>query len=141
MARKDEYLQRLGEVPLFRACSKKDLQALAKSGDDIKIDAGKAVVTEGERGHEFYVVIDGKADVHRDGRIVTTLGPGDYFGELALLDPQPRDASVIASTPLELLVISQREFLGLLAEVPTIAGKILAGMARRLHAADLTPGY
>ena len=80
----------------------------------------------------------GRARVTRGRRTVATLGPGDYFGELALLDPGPRNASVTATTEMEVVELGSRELAGLLEEVPTIARKLLAGLARRLHAADAT---
>src|SRR5437763_5533569 len=112
MARRDLRLQRLSEVPLFRACSQKELAAVARVADEIDVAPGRDVVREGQTGHEFFVIVDGKATVTRDGREVATLGPGDYFGELALLDRtyNRRDATVSAAAPLNLLVIGPREF-------------------------------
>jgi CRP-like cAMP-binding protein len=82
------------------------------------------------------VIIEGTATVSRHGRKVATLGPGDAFGELALLDKAPRNATVTAATPMELVVLGQREFGGLIDEVPGFARKLLAGMARRLRDSD-----
>jgi CRP-like cAMP-binding protein len=82
------------------------------------------------------VIVDGTAKVTRQGRKVATLGPGAAFGELALLDRAPRNASVVAETPMELVVLGQREFAGILDEVPGFARKLLAGLAHRLREAD-----
>ena len=101
-----------------------------------EVPGGEILVKEGSRGHEFYVIVDGAATVSRSGKKVAKLGAGDYFGELALLDPAPRDATITADSTMEVLCISEREFSGLLNEVPSLAKKILAGMARRLHEAD-----
>jgi CRP-like cAMP-binding protein len=135
MAR-DAFIDHLSEVPLFSACSKKDLQLVAKRAEDVKVDAGKRLVTEGDTGTEFFVVIDGKATVSKRGQRVAELGPGGFFGELALLDKAPRNATVTAETPMELVVLGQREFAGLIDDVPEFAHKLLAGVARRLRQAD-----
>ena len=135
MAR-DAFIDHLAQVPLFSACSKKDLQLVAKRAEDVKVDAGKQLVSEGETGTEFFVVIDGNAVVSRRGQKVAELGPGGFFGELALLDKAPRNATVTAATPMELVVLGQREFAGLIDDVPEFAHKLLAGLARRLRDAD-----
>lgn len=134
--RRDAFLDHLARVPLFSALSKKDLALVAKSAEDVKVDAGKVLVTEGSAGAEFFVIMDGKARVTRRGRKVADLGPGLFFGDLALLDRAPRNATVVADTPMEVLVLGQREFAALIDEVPGFAHKLLAGLARRLREAD-----
>ncbi len=136
MARQDAFIQHLQQVPLFSACSKRDLQLVARRAEDVRVAAGKVLVNEGETGHEFFVIIDGTARVTRRGKRVATLGPGSAFGELALLDKAPRNATVIAETPMELVVLGQREFAGIIDEVPGFSRKLLAGMANRLREAD-----
>jgi CRP/FNR family cyclic AMP-dependent transcriptional regulator len=136
MARRDAFIDHLQQVPMFSALSKRDLQLLARRAEDVRVPAGKVLVNEGETGHEFFVIIDGTARVTRRGRRVATLGPGSAFGELALLDKAPRNATVIAETPMELVVLGQREFAGIIDEVPGFARKLLAGMADRLRDAD-----
>jgi CRP-like cAMP-binding protein len=136
MARKDSKLDHLAQVRLFRACSKKELTTIGRASDEVRIPAGRTIVEEGQTGHEFCLILDGKAAVHRGGRKVATLSPGDYFGELALLDRGPRNATVKADTDMEVLVLGQREFSGVLDEVPTIAHKLLSSMATRLRDAD-----
>ncbi|MDP9336290.1 MAG: cyclic nucleotide-binding domain-containing protein [Actinomycetota bacterium] len=93
-------------------------------------------MNEGDRGSEFFVILDGTARVSRQGRKIATLGPGSGFGELALLDNAPRNATVVADTDMELVVVGQHEFEGLLADVPGFARKMLAGTAHRLREAD-----
>jgi CRP/FNR family cyclic AMP-dependent transcriptional regulator len=134
--RRDAFLDHLSKVPLFSALSKRDLQLVARAAEDVKVDAGKVLVTEGSAGTEFFVIVDGKARVTRRGRKVAELGPGQFFGELALLDRAPRNATVVAETPMELLVLGQREFAALIDEVPGLAHKLLAGLARRLRESD-----
>jgi CRP-like cAMP-binding protein len=136
MARKDDFTEHLAQVPLFSACSKKELQMLAKRAEDVKVDAGKVLVSEGSAGAEFFVILDGTAKVSRHGQEVATLGPSQFFGDLALLDRAPRNATVTAVTPMELVVLGQREFSALIDEVPGFAHKLLAGLARRLREYD-----
>ncbi|MFI5054392.1 MAG: cyclic nucleotide-binding domain-containing protein [Acidimicrobiia bacterium] len=135
MARSDPFVEALTTVPLFSACSKRELQSVAKQAQHITVPEGKVLVTEGAAGTEFFVVIDGRARVVRHGREVNTLGPGAFFGDLALLDHAPRNASVIADTPMDLAKLNQRAFNELL-ELPGFSKKLLAGLARRLRQAD-----
>lgn len=135
MARPDPFLEHLADVPLFSALSKKDLQTVARHAELVKADPGKVVVTEGAAGSEFFVILDGRARVERHGRQVALLGPGGFFGDLALLDRAPRNASIIAETPLELARIGQRAFESLL-DLPGFSKKLLAGLARRLREQD-----
>lgn len=136
MARKDAHLDRLAQVPMFRSLNPKQLQRLGSAGDTVSVPAGQVLVREGERGHEFYVVLSGEVAVTVGDQEVARLGDGDFFGELALLDPAPRDATVTATSPSEVLVISDTRFAPLLEEVPQLAQRILAGLARRLREAD-----
>jgi CRP/FNR family transcriptional regulator, cyclic AMP receptor protein len=135
MARSDSFVEALATVPLFSACSKKELQMVAKSADHLTVPAGQAVVTEGAAGAEFFVILDGRARVERHGREVASLGPGAFFGDLALLDRAPRNASVIADSELEVAKLGQRAFDGLL-DHPGFSKKLLTGLARRLREQD-----
>ena len=136
MAR-DSHLDKLADVPLFSALSRKDLQRIAKASDEVDVKAGRVLVDQGKTGHEFFLILDGSASVRRNNRKVATLKAGQYFGELSLLSREPRDASVVADTDMKLLILGQREFTGLLDSVPGLASKILAIMARRLRETDL----
>jgi len=136
LRRKDEYLQHLAKVPLFSALSKKELQTIARASDDIEVPKGKVLVEEGKPGHEFFLIVGGNASVKRGKREIAKLGPGQYFGELALLDRGPRSASVVAKDDMEVLVLGQREFAGVIDEVPNLAHKLLTTMAQRLREAD-----
>ena len=136
MARHDAFVDHLKQVPLFAACSRKDLQLVARRAEEVRVAAGTAIVNEGDDGHEFFVILDGTARVSRQGRKIATLGPGSGFGELALLENAARNATIVADTEMELVVLGQREFAGLLDEVPGFARKMLAGTARRLREAD-----
>jgi CRP-like cAMP-binding protein len=136
MPSSSSYLKYLAEVPLFAACSNKELQKIAKASDEISIDAGRVLVEQDAVGREAYVVIDGQASVKRGNRKIASMGPGDHFGELALLDGGPRTATVVAETPMTLLVLGQREFAGLLDDVPGLAHKVLANLASQIRELD-----
>jgi CRP/FNR family transcriptional regulator, cyclic AMP receptor protein len=136
MARLNAYLDHLVRVPLFSACSKTELKSLARRTNDLKVDAGQVIIRERHGAYEFFIVVEGHAEVSRNGRPVADLGPGDFFGELALLDRSLRDATVTALTPMEIIVLPQWDFEAALDEAPAMTRKLLAGMARRLRAAD-----
>ena len=136
MAAANRYLQHLAEVPLFSSCSKRDLQKIAKAADELAVEAGREVVTQGATGREAFVIVDGSATVKRNGRKVGTLSPGDAIGELALLDHGPRTATVTADTELTALVLSAREFAGIIEDVPGLAQKLLAQLAARVRELD-----
>jgi CRP/FNR family transcriptional regulator, cyclic AMP receptor protein len=136
MARRDAYIDHLTQVPLFSACSRDELRKLARRTTDIPIAEGQQLVREGNPGLEFFVIVSGRARVSRNGRKVGELGPGDFFGELALLIDANRNATVTAATPMEAIVLSRREFEAALAEAPRMTRKIMAGMARRLAEFD-----
>jgi len=136
MAGKDKRVERLSEVSIFRALSRKELEALARAADTVGFGAGTTLVKEGEAGREFFVILEGAVSVAVGDQEVAVLKEGEWFGELAIIDPAPRDATVTTLSPCELLVIDGRRFLPLLEEVPVLANKILVGLARRLREAD-----
>ena len=136
MRRLDQYEQRLAKVPLFRACSKQDLRLIARLADSDTCRAGEVLVREGRRGNELFVIVEGEAEVSRDGDTMTTLKAGDYFGELAVLHPAPRTATVTATTDMEVLIVTSRELAILVSDVPLFARKLLTGMAGRIQEAD-----
>ena len=136
MKRREDVLEYLARVPLFSACTNKDLQHVSKYSDRVKVPAGTKMTQEGRTGTEFYVILEGKASVVRGGAEINTLGPGEFFGELALLDRSPRNATVEAVTDVDALVIGQREFSAALDMVPALAHKLLTGLARRIHEMD-----
>jgi CRP/FNR family cyclic AMP-dependent transcriptional regulator len=126
----------LTTVPLFSRCTKRELSVLSRLTTKMTIPAGQDVTRQGRFGREFIVIVIGKATVAIDGRVVATLGPGDFFGEIALLDGGPRTATVTADTDLVAEVMSHQEFASLLIEVPDVTRGILRGVAARLRAAD-----
>lgn len=136
MATRSKHLEHLAEITLFSALSKRDLQRIAKASNEITRPAGTVLVDQGDAGREAFVVIEGTATVKRNGRKVATLGPGDAIGELSLLDHGPRTASVTADTPMTVLVLSAREFSGVLEEVPGLTHKLLNQLANRVRQLD-----
>jgi CRP/FNR family transcriptional regulator len=138
MKKRDQLIELLADVPLFSACSKADLRIIARHTSEVEAPADTVLVQEGETADTFFVLLSGEASVRQKGgaqrsRRVATLGAGSYFGELALLDPAPRNATVAATTPVTLAAISARVFRTLLRDVPAMNEKLLTGMARRLR--------
>lgn len=138
MSRNREIAERLATVPLFGRCDPRDLRIVARHAEVVSVADGTALVTQGDEGDALFVVLDGAAVVTRDDVEVERLGPGDHFGELALLDPAPRSATVTAVTDCEVAVLSVRMLRVLLREVPQIAAELLAQLARRVRDAGST---
>jgi CRP/FNR family transcriptional regulator, cyclic AMP receptor protein len=136
MAKAQKGIDYLATVGLFSVLSTAELRQVMKAADELDVDAGNVLVVEGRVGHEFFLILQGEAVVRRNGTQIARLGPGEYFGELALLDHGPRSATVVAATDMRLLVLGQREFAGLLQTIPGMAAKILVTMAHRLRVTD-----
>jgi CRP-like cAMP-binding protein len=126
----------LSDIWLFSACSAGQIRTIRREVKKVTAPAGSVLVEEGTIGREFYFILDGTASVQRKGRKIATLGPGRYFGELALLDRKPRSASVVSETEMTLLVLDQRSFSSLLDAVPALAQKLLMATAQRLREAN-----
>ncbi len=139
MRKKDRYIEHLSRVPLFSACSKRELAMIARRATDLRFPPGRELVHAGDPGYEFFVIVEGKASVTRDGAEVAVLGAGDFFGEMALLRRAPRSATVTTESHLEALVVSVQEFRALLEEAPSLTYKLLAGLATRLHELETRP--
>jgi CRP/FNR family cyclic AMP-dependent transcriptional regulator len=129
----------LGRVPLFAGLSRRHLRALGGRADQVEFRPGEIIVPEGMRGGAFFVIVDGEARVTRGKRTLAKLGPGDFFGELALLDGGIRTASVVAATPMLCIRIFKRAFDRLIAEEPDVAAKMLSVMAGRVRQAERSP--
>ncbi len=136
MASTKQHLETLRSVPLFSACSNKELEKVARSADEIKMTAGTLIVDQGQTGREAFVVVEGEVSVKRNNRKIATLGRGSVVGELSLLDHGPRTATVVCDTECTLLVIDQRRFLGVIDDVPSISHKLLASLATRIRDLD-----
>jgi CRP/FNR family cyclic AMP-dependent transcriptional regulator len=119
-------------VPLFGSASKHELEEIAMLADEIDLPEGRAVITEGETGREFFVLIEGTAEVVRGGKKVASIGPGDFFGEIALIAKTPRNATITTTSPVRALVITDRSFRRLIDQSPQIAVGVLHALAERL---------
>jgi CRP-like cAMP-binding protein len=131
---KDAKMELLKGVPLFAGCSKAELQRVASLADELDLAEGATLIREGERGREFIVVVDGTVRVTRKGKKIRDLGGGDFIGEIALVSDVPRTATVTATSPVRLLVVTDRAFRGLIEQTPSIATKVLQSLGERLHA-------
>jgi CRP-like cAMP-binding protein len=128
----------LKHVSLFDGCSKQELQKIAGIADELDLPEGKVLIREGDRGREFFVIVNGEVEVRRKGRKMTTLGPGDFIGEISLLSKVPRTATVTALTPIDVLVVTDRAFLTLLEQSPSIAVKVARTLAERVGENELS---
>jgi len=126
--------EQLGKVPLFENLSDVDLAHVAHLAVRVREPKGAMLAKEGEPGHEFLIVLEGEVDVRHGEEVVTTLGPGDYLGEIALLEETSRrTATVVARTPVAIAFIGREEFGRLLSDLPELAQQIRATMARRVE--------
>jgi CRP-like cAMP-binding protein len=132
MAR-DEKLEHLKRVPLFAKLRGRELERLGQLADEVEVGLDKTLTEQGETGYEFFIVMDGRVSVIEDRRPVAHLGPGDFFGEIALIEERPRTATVRTDGITRLLVINHREFHALMDEFPAIRGAILEALAERLR--------
>jgi CRP-like cAMP-binding protein len=130
--RRNEKVELIKKVPLFAGCSKRELEEIAHIADEIDLNEGKEMTRQGSRGREFFVLLEGEADVTKDGQSINKLGAGDFFGEIALVSDSPRTATVTATSPVRALVITDRSFRRLLDDQPEIQRKVLQALAERL---------
>ena len=132
--RRNAKVDLLRAVPLFAECSQKELGQIAGIADELYLPEGEALIEEGRKGREFFVLVDGTVEVRRDGRKLRGLGAGDFFGEIALVTDSPRSATVISSSPVRILVITGQAFQRLLAETTTLRAKVLTALSERVAA-------
>jgi CRP-like cAMP-binding protein len=137
--RQDTKVVALGALPLFAGLSRKQLTQIARLSDDLDVPDGTVLCKEGSFGREFFVIVDGEAAVTRRGKRIATLRGGDFFGEVAVLEPVRRTATVIAKTPLRFFVVSDHAFVRLLDTDRAIERKVLRTVVRRLAAMSNDP--
>jgi CRP-like cAMP-binding protein len=125
-------VEMIKSVPLFGRSSKKTLQGIAGIADEIDLPEGKVLTREGRTGYEFFVLIEGTVEVTKDSKRIRALGPGDFFGEIALVSNVPRTATVTTTSPVRALVISAQNFRGLVDHSPEVALQVLDAVAHRL---------
>lgn len=135
--------KRLKSVPLFEGLSRRDLQQLGRWADEVDIPEGKRLAHQGEFAYEFFVIEDGTADVSKEGRVIATLGPGDFFGEIGLMQTVRRTATVVATSAMRLIVMHRREFSAMEGEMPNVAKEIRTKLEERMETnlrEDAPPG-
>ena len=131
MTKRSDIANRLSDVKLFKHCTKGDLRIVARHAEITTAAEGSTVIRQGDHGDAFFLLLSGRATIERDGVTVGQLGPGDWFGELALLDPAPRAATITVQSDAELAVLGTRMFRVLLRELPALATALLASLARQ----------
>lgn len=119
-------------IGAFSGLSKAELEKLAGWTFELEVPAGEELTKEGRLAHEFFVIEDGAVEIRREGERIAELGAGDFFGEIALLDGGPRTATVVATTPLRLIVMSAHEFRRMEQELPAVADRVRAALRARL---------
>jgi CRP/FNR family cyclic AMP-dependent transcriptional regulator len=132
MAR-SEIDETMARIPIFSECSKKELREISKLLTSIKVKPGEVLAEQGKPGHHFVVIEHGRATVRRDGNDIGTLGPGDFFGELAMIADAPRTATVVADEEMLVWIVSHGEFSSLLRGSPPIAMNVLVSAVKRLY--------
>lgn len=137
--KKNEYLDRLATVPLFSGLEKDELEVVASLGTEVPVAAGTELTTEGGVAHEAFLVMSGTAACVHDGEEVARFGPGDFFGEMALISHGPRTATVTATDDMTVRAFDEGEFRRMLHDSPHVAVKILLTTAERLLAAESAP--
>lgn len=130
---RNQKVELIRKVPLFAQCSKRELEQIASIADEIDLAEGKQLMREGAPGREFFVILEGGADVSQQGALVNTLGGGDFFGEIALIHQGPRTATVTTTSPVRALVVTERSFRRLVEESPEIERKVLEAAVERLN--------
>jgi len=132
----DDRLATLRAVPLFSSLSDKDLKAILEISKEVSMDAGHTIVEQDGSAVGFHLILEGEADIEISGRHVSTFGPGDYFGEVSLIDGKPRTASVTTKTAMRSLVIPSWSFNTVLDRYPSIAKELLLMLCARLRSAE-----
>jgi CRP/FNR family cyclic AMP-dependent transcriptional regulator len=130
----------LQKAPLWSGLTEKELKVIARSFKELKYESGGFIVRKGEAGVGFYLIVDGTVEVRTDGRVLSRLEPGQFFGEMALLDNQPRSADVVATEPTRCLALSSWSFKSIVSEHPKMALKLLQESVRRMSMNTQTPG-
>jgi CRP/FNR family cyclic AMP-dependent transcriptional regulator len=129
---KNGKVELIRKVPLFSKLSKKGLEDVAHIADELDLPAGKVMAQQGDRGREFFVLLEGEADVTKGGASINTMREGDFFGEIALVTKMPRTATVVASTDVRVLVITERDFGALLKRSPEVGRGVAEALAERV---------
>lgn len=140
MRNKDPKIELLRRVPSLRGHADRQLAQLAPLVDEVEFGAGHVLVKEGSSGREAFLVVEGEAEVRLRGNVISRVGPGEFIGEMALLDHSPRSATVTAVTPMRVLVMDPSSFTALLNQ-PAIGRRLAADLAQRLRVIEGAPSY
>jgi CRP/FNR family cyclic AMP-dependent transcriptional regulator len=138
MAR-DEKLEKLRRVPLFAELGKSDIERLGMIADEIDLPDGRILTREGASGSEFFIITSGDVEIERGGRLLSTLGPGEFLGEIALIDGAPRTATARAKGPIRVMVVGRAGFHNLMEEFPSIRTSVLQALAKRIRQNEPSP--
>lgn len=133
----DAKLEGLRKVPLFLGCDGRAMAAISQLADEVDLRDGTVLARQGDLGHEFFLILEGHVRIERDGQLLTTLGPGDFLGEIALLQEGRRTATATAQGPVRVAVLTHQGFDSLLEAQPAISRSLLQALAARLR--DLEP--
>ncbi len=134
--RSSQKMDLLKKVPLFSTLSKRHLGDIAKHTDQVQVETNRVLVQQGKPGWEFIFIVEGKARVEKDGKVIRQLSQGDFFGEISLMDGEPRASSVIAETDMTLLIVHKTSFDHLLETIPGLQRKILISLCQYLRRAE-----
>ena len=138
---RDPKVERLSQVQLFSALNKRDLSRIAVLVEEIEVPAGRVLIRQGDPGREAFVISEGRAKATIRGKGSAKLGPGECFGEMALLHSAPRSATVTAESDMRLLVLGAREFSTLIEDVPSVGRRVMAALAERVREAERAQPY
>jgi len=133
---RDEKLELLHRIPLFAGFDRRQVERLGMLADEVDVPAGKVLMRQGDSGDDLMVLVSGQVGIERNGERINTLGPGDVFGEIAVIERGPRTATVTTEAPTQLLVINHRDFHALMEEFPEVAAQLLATLAKRVRTLD-----
>ena len=136
LRRSSQKMDLLKKVPMFSNLSQRHLREIGKHADQVKVEAGRVLAQQEKKGWEFIFIVEGKARVEKDGKVINQLAAGDFFGEISLIDGEPRTATVISGTDMTLLVVDKRSFDHLLDRVPGLQRKILLSLCKYLRSAE-----
>ncbi len=136
LRRNSQKIDFLKKVPLFSSLSQKHLKEIAKHADQVQVEKGRVLVQQGKTGWEFIFIVEGKARVEKNGKFVRQLSGGDFFGEISLIDGEPRTATVIAETDMTILIVHKPSFDHLLDSIPALQRKILVSLCQYLRRAE-----
>jgi CRP/FNR family cyclic AMP-dependent transcriptional regulator len=136
LRRGSQKIELLKNVPMFSSLSQRHLREIGKHADQVKVEAGRVLAQQEKKGWEFIFIVDGKARVEKDGKVIRQLSEGDFLGEISLIDGEPRTATVISDTDMTLLVVNKTSFDHLLDKIPGLQRKILIALCKYLRSAE-----